>query len=45
MRLTGYAMLGEPNDLEATRVVLRRGSELVDFMDTADAYGPAYRST
>ena len=41
MRITGPGIWGEPNDrAEAVRVV-RRAVELgVDFIDTADAYGP-----
>ena len=41
MRLTGPNVLGEPADLARARRVLERGLELgVDFVDTADAYGP-----
>jgi len=41
MRLTGPGIWGEPRDPEGARRVLRRAIELdVDFIDTADAYGP-----
>jgi len=41
MRLTGTGIWGEPNDPEESRRVLRRALELgVDFIDTADSYGP-----
>jgi aryl-alcohol dehydrogenase-like predicted oxidoreductase len=41
MRLTGEGIWGEPRDLEEARRVLRRAIELgVNFIDTADAYGP-----
>src|SRR5215813_13656763 len=41
MRLTGPGIWGEPNDPEECRRVLRRALELgVDFIDTADSYGP-----
>jgi aryl-alcohol dehydrogenase-like predicted oxidoreductase len=41
MRITGPGILGEPSDPEEARAVLRRAVELgVDFIDTADAYGP-----
>src|SRR5262252_8256586 len=41
MRLTGPGIWGEPNDPEESRRVLRRALELgVDFIDTADSYGP-----
>ena len=42
MRLTGEGIWGEPKDREAAKQVLRRAVELgVNFIDTADAYGPA----
>ena len=42
MRLTGKGIWGEPPDREAAKQVLRRAVELgVDFIDTADSYGPA----
>jgi aryl-alcohol dehydrogenase-like predicted oxidoreductase len=41
MRLTGPGIWGEPKDPAEARRVLRRAVELgVDFIDTADAYGP-----
>src|SRR5918999_2670419 len=41
MRLTGRGILGEPNDPEEARRVLRRAVELgVNLIDTADSYGP-----
>ena len=41
MRITGAGIWGEPKDPEEARRVLRRALELgVDFIDTADAYGP-----
>ncbi len=41
MRLTGDGVWGEPNDREKAKQVLRRAVELgVDFIDTADSYGP-----
>jgi len=42
MRITGKGIWGEPTDREAAKKVLRRAVELgVDFIDTADSYGPA----
>src|SRR5437667_4882415 len=41
MRLTGEGMWGWPPDRENAKKVLRRALELgVNFIDTADAYGP-----
>jgi len=41
MRLTGEGIWGWPPDRENAKKVLRRAVELgVDFIDTADAYGP-----
>jgi pyridoxine 4-dehydrogenase len=41
MRITGAGIWGEPKDPEAARRVLRRAVEMdVNFIDTADAYGP-----
>ena len=41
MRITGSGIWGEPKDTAEARRVLRRAVELgVDFVDTADAYGP-----
>ncbi|MBX0322338.1 aldo/keto reductase [Halomicroarcula sp. F13] len=41
MRITGEGIVGEPDDVENARAVLERAVELgVDFIDTADSYGP-----
>src|SRR5918999_6197822 len=41
MRLTGRGIMGEPDDPEEARRVLRRAVELgVNLIDTADSYGP-----
>jgi pyridoxine 4-dehydrogenase len=41
MRITGDGIWGDPPDLDRARTVLRRVVELgVNFIDTADAYGP-----
>jgi pyridoxine 4-dehydrogenase len=41
MRITGPGIWGPPEDPEAARAVLRRLPDLgVDFIDTADSYGP-----
>ena len=41
MRLTGPGIWGEPADREEAKRVLRRAIELgVNFIDTADSYGP-----
>ena len=41
MRITGDGIWGPPKDLDTARAVLRRAVELgVDFIDTADSYGP-----
>ncbi len=41
MRITGDGIWGEPKDPEAAKKVLRRAVELdVNFIDTADSYGP-----
>src|SRR3954471_4741721 len=41
MRITGDGVWGEPPDREVARQVVRRAVELgVDFIDTADSYGP-----
>ena len=41
MRITGKGIWGEPNDPETAKKVLRRAVELgVNFIDTADSYGP-----
>jgi aryl-alcohol dehydrogenase-like predicted oxidoreductase len=42
MRITGTGIWGEPEDRDGAIAVLRRAVELdVDFIDTADSYGPA----
>jgi aryl-alcohol dehydrogenase-like predicted oxidoreductase len=41
MRLTGEGIWGPPKDRKAALAVLRRAAELdVNFIDTADSYGP-----
>lgn len=41
MRITGPGIWGDPPDREAAIALLRRAIELgVDFIDTADSYGP-----
>jgi aryl-alcohol dehydrogenase-like predicted oxidoreductase len=41
MRITGEGVWGEPKNPETAKQVLRRAVELgVNFIDTADAYGP-----
>jgi aryl-alcohol dehydrogenase-like predicted oxidoreductase len=41
MRIVGDGVWGEPADRQAAIAVLRRAVELgVDFIDTADSYGP-----
>src|SRR6516165_6395542 len=41
MRLTGPGIWGEPRDRDEAKAVLRRAIELgVNFIDTADSYGP-----
>ncbi len=41
MRITGEGIWGDPADPDEARAVLRRAVELgVNFIDTADAYGP-----
>ncbi|HEU4643424.1 MAG TPA: aldo/keto reductase [Gemmatimonadaceae bacterium] len=41
MRLTGKGIIGQPADRDEAKRVLRRAVELgVDFIDTADSYGP-----
>ena len=41
MRITGEGVWGDPPDREEAKRVLRRAVELgVDFVDTADSYGP-----
>jgi pyridoxine 4-dehydrogenase len=46
MRITGSGIWGAPADLDEARAVLRRAVELgVNFIDTADAYGPEVSET
>ncbi len=41
MRIVGEGVIGEPEDPQGARSVLRRAAELgVNFIDTADSYGP-----
>jgi aryl-alcohol dehydrogenase-like predicted oxidoreductase len=41
MRITGEGIIGEPDDVDAAKRVLERAVDLgVDFVDTADSYGP-----
>ncbi|MGH2993891.1 MAG: aldo/keto reductase [Solirubrobacterales bacterium] len=41
MRITGEGVWGDPADPEVARAVVRRAVELgVEFIDTADSYGP-----
>ena len=43
MRLTGKGVWGPPDDRDECIRVLRRAVELgVNFIDTADSYGPTY---
>lgn len=42
MRITGKGIWGPPADLDEAKRVLRRAVELgIDFIDTAESYGPA----
>src|SRR5271170_1900810 len=42
MRITGDGIWGEPKDRDSAKKVLRCAVELgVNFIDTADSYGPA----
>ncbi len=46
MRITGSGIWGEPPDRDAAKAVLRRAVELdVNFIDTADSYGPGVSET
>jgi len=46
MRITGAGIWGEPPDLDTAKKVLRRAIELdVNFIDTADSYGPDVSET
>ena len=41
MRITGAGIWGQPSDRDGAKAVLRRAVELgVNFIDTADSYGP-----
>ena len=41
MRITGEGIWGEPKDIDGAKKILRRVVELgVNFIDTADSYGP-----
>ncbi|MGH9029362.1 MAG: aldo/keto reductase [Acidimicrobiales bacterium] len=41
MRITGRGIMGDPPDREVARAVVRRAVKLgVNFIDTADSYGP-----
>lgn len=42
MRITGYGVWGEPDNIDLCKQVIKRAVELgVNFIDTADSYGPA----
>jgi aryl-alcohol dehydrogenase-like predicted oxidoreductase len=46
MRITGQGIWGEPPDREKAKATLRRAVELgVNFIDTADSYGPEVSET
>jgi aryl-alcohol dehydrogenase-like predicted oxidoreductase len=46
MRITGPGIWGEPPDREQAKAVLRRAVDLgVNFIDTADSYGPGVSET
>jgi pyridoxine 4-dehydrogenase len=46
MRITGQGIWGEPPDRDEAKAVLRRAVELgIDFIDTADSYGPEVSET
>src|SRR3954465_10186567 len=46
MRITGAGIWGEPSDRDEAKAVLRRAVELgVNFIDTADSYGPEVSET
>ena len=46
MRITGEGIWGDPPDRDEARAVLRRAVELgVNFIDTADSYGPLVSET
>jgi len=46
MRITGSGIWGEPSSRDQAIATLRRGAELgVNFIDTADSYGPGVSET
>jgi aryl-alcohol dehydrogenase-like predicted oxidoreductase len=46
MRITGKGIWGEPPDREKAKAAVRRAVELdVNFIDTADSYGPEVSET
>jgi len=46
MRITGKGIWGEPTDRDEAKAVLRRAIELeINFIDTADSYGPDVSET
>ncbi len=46
MRITGQGVWGDPKDPKECRAVLKRALELgINFIDTADSYGPATSET
>src|SRR4051794_27765315 len=46
MRITGDGIWGEPKSRDDAKAVLRRAVEIgVDFIDTADSYGPDVSET
>jgi aryl-alcohol dehydrogenase-like predicted oxidoreductase len=46
MRITGEGIWGDPPDRDRARAVLRRAVELgINFIDTADSYGPEVSET
>src|SRR6266705_3280236 len=46
MRITGSGIWGKPPDRDEAKAVLRRAIEFgVNFIDTADSYGPAVSET
>jgi pyridoxine 4-dehydrogenase len=46
MRITGEGIWGPPDDPDAARAVLRRAVQLgINFIDTADSYGPEASET
>jgi aryl-alcohol dehydrogenase-like predicted oxidoreductase len=46
MRITGHGIWGDPPDRDEAKSVLRRAVELgVNFIDTADSYGPEVSET